>query len=98
MKRIFGCLCRVYGNEYTNLTLSDKAQAFYSGCSPLTIYEREVDVEDEDGYIIDTEYRYTMCGGFETIDYLHSRQWLTKDEINQYLEELADELAQEEEW
>lgn len=32
-----------YGNEKTNLTLTDKAYAFYCDADPMSIYERETD-------------------------------------------------------
>ena len=90
MKRIFGYFCRVYGNESTHLHLTDKAEMFYSGCDPLTIYERDEDVEDADGSIIDTEYRYTISGVVETIEWDRSRRWMTEDEVNALLEEVAN--------
>lgn len=44
---------KIYGNEKTHLTLSDKAQAYYDVTDPLRIEEYETD----DGYI----YNITGC-------------------------------------
>ena len=38
---------RIYGNEKTNLTLTEKAYQIYSNTDPLRIIEEEY--EDEDG-------------------------------------------------
>lgn len=93
MKHIYGRLCRVYGNEKTHLRLTEKAEQFYNDCDPLTIYERDEDIEDENGDIIDTDYRYTITGITETVNFDGSRKWLTGDDVNALLEEEADEFA-----
>lgn len=95
MKTIDGHICRVYGNEKTHLTLTDKAEVFYSNSSPLAIYERKIDREDKGGNIIDAEYLYTICGIIETRDARWRRQWLTEDDVNALFEEEADEIAGE---
>lgn len=95
-KNIFGHYCRKYGNEYTHLTLTEKAEKHYSESDPLSIWEREVDVEDEDGDIVGTEYRYTMTGMIETADIFGNRKWVTEDVVNDLLEESADALEEAE--
>ena len=68
-----------YGDTKTNLTLSDKAQDFYSGCDPLNIYEH-------------SNGTYSVTGLFCGED-------MTADEVNEMLEQLADEAAElEREW
>lgn len=89
MKSINGFPCRRYGSEYTYLTLSEKAEELYSGTDPMIIWER--DVEDiDDGEVLDITHLYTIRGTFETTD-----RWMTEDELNSMLEELADDLAEE---
>lgn len=87
MKKIDNYFCRHYGNENTHLALTDKADKVYSGSDPLDIWEREVDIEDEEGYITDTTYLYTMTGLFAT-----PGDWMTEDELNQRLEWIGNDL------
>ena len=86
MKKIDGHFCRVYGSENTHLTLTKKADKFYSETDPYRIYERET--EDEDG---DTVYLYTTRGFTDTPGI-----WMTEYELNEMLEAEADEIAGEE--
>lgn len=97
MKNFSGHFCRVYGNEHTALQLSEKAEKLYSGTDPMVIYEREVEIEDSDCSIIDTEMRYAIDGLFSTVDWAGRVEWLTADEINEHLEDIADELAEQDE-
>lgn len=94
-KIIFGHYCRKYGSENTHLTLTEKAEKHYSKSDPLSIWEWEVDVENENGDIIDTEYCYTITGMIETADIHGDRRWITEDEVNELLEESADALEEE---
>lgn len=72
-----------YGNEKTSLKLTEKALAVYSVTDPLRILEQTT--TDEDGSEIRT---YTMTGAIEA-------EGLTADEVNEMLEELADETKSE---
>lgn len=72
-----------YGNEKTSLKLTEKALAVYSVTDPLRILEQTT--TDEDGSEIRT---YTMTGAIEA-------EGLTADEVNEMLEELADETKGE---
>ena len=66
---------KIYGNENTNLTLTDKAFAVYSVCDPLQIEEHD------DG-------TYSLRG-------IEDRDGMTAEDVNCWLEELADELREE---
>lgn len=81
MRHIKGIgFCRVYGNEKTHLTLTQKAEAVYAGTDPLWIYEKElIDTERE----CEPEYRYYIRGAFEVDD-------INEFAVNKFLEELAD--------
>lgn len=65
-----------YGDTRTDLTLTEKAQKVYNVTDPIDIYERE---EDDDVFV------YTMRGVIEKDD-------LSADDVNQILEEFADEV------
>lgn len=87
LTKIDGYLCKLYGRDDTSLRLTDKAQNYYSDAS-YSIWEREADVE-EDGSIIDSVTVYTVTGS----DKRPMTGWMTEEETNAYLEELADEDA-----
>lgn len=70
----------VYGDNATNLTLSDNAYYAYSVTDPLEI----VEIEQDDGTFV-----YQMSGAYNP-SYL-----MTEEEINLYLEEVAAELREE---
>ena len=78
---------RVYGNEPTHLSLTEKAQRFCNVTDPIEIREfcHESIIEDEDENIIDVEktYTYDIVGCIEDHD-------LTADEVISLLEELAE--------
>lgn len=74
-------MTKKYGNEKTNLDLTAKALAVYSG-EEIDIYEHIV--EDEDG---NKTYTYTMHGIIEA-------DGITEDEVNKLLEDLGDQLAE----
>lgn len=80
---------KVYGNEPTNLRLTEKAQRYYDVADPLEIREfcHEHDVEDEDGNIIDVEktYTYDLVGCVEGYD-------IEEKELIELLEELSETL------
>ena len=82
MKKIDGHFCRVYGSENTHLTLTRKADEFYSMTDPYHIYECEA--EGENG---ETVYLYATRG------FTDSRDWMTEAELNEMLEAEADEIA-----
>ena len=63
---------KVFGNERTNLSLTNKAQSVYDSTDPIEIRE----FCDNDG-----NYSYDIIGCFE-------RTGLSADELNEYLEEL----------
>lgn len=65
-----------YGKDKTELSLSQKAQDFYSTCEPLRIHE----CVNPYG-----EYVYEITGCFE-------KRGLTEDELNEFLEELSDTM------
>ena len=73
---------RIYGNEKTNLTLTEKAYQIYSNTDPLRIIEEEY--EDEDGK---KKYRYFIAAYF-------GDKAMTEDELNAFLEEIADEIGE----
>ena len=74
-------MTRIYGNEKTNLTLTEKAYQIYSNTDPLQIVEEEY--EDENG---DKKYRYFFAAFF-------GDKPMTEDELNAFLEEIADEVG-----
>lgn len=67
--------CRIYGNEKTHLTLTDKAFAAYSVTDPLTI----VEFEDDTGMV-----SYSMHGAVD-------RGGMTEESVNAILENLVDD-------
>ena len=73
---------RIYGNEKTNLTLTEKAYQIYSNTDPLRIVEEEY--EDENG---EKEYRCFMAA------YLGDKP-MTEDALNAFLEYIADEVGE----
>ena len=73
---------RIYGNEKTNLTLTEKAYHIYSNTDPLRIIEEEY--EDENG---DKKYRYFIAAFF-------GDKPMTEVELNAFLEEIADEIGE----
>ena len=93
-KMIDGHFCRLYGNDNTHLILTEEAEHIYSNTDPLRIWEREVDVENDDGEIVGTEYRYTMEGVITTQDHRGRALWLTETEVNDELYSLAPDLDQ----
>lgn len=73
---------RIYGNEKTHLTLTEKAYQIYSNTDPLRIIEEEY--EDEDG---EKKYRYFIAAYF-------ADKAMTESELNAFLEEIADEIRE----
>lgn len=73
---------RIYGNEKTNLELTEKAYQIYSNTDPLRIVEEEY--EDENG---DKKYRYFIAAFF-------GDKAMTEKEINAFLELMADEVGE----
>ena len=73
---------RIYGNEKTNLTLTEKAYQIYSNTDPLRIIEEEY--EDENG---EKKYRYFIAAYF-------GDKAMTENELNAFLEEIADEIGE----
>lgn len=67
-----------YGGSKTHLTLTDKAEAFYSGTTPFDIYE----IEHDDG-----SYSYTYRFGKGD----RETKPMTEAELIEALEEMADE-------
>ena len=65
---------KIFGNENTNLILTDKASAMYADCDPLQI------IEQDDG-------SYSIRG-------IEDRDGLTAEDVNGWLEDLADEMKQ----
>lgn len=79
---------REYGMTKTHLSLTSKAEKYYSGATPFDIFEYEVDGPlDEDGYPEGVEYRYT----YKAFGDPESRM-MTEDELNAELEAMQDEL------
>ena len=80
---------REYGRESTHLRLTRKAFDLYNGSDFFTIYEHEIDIMDDDGWIVDTEYKYSYkaLGGPESAP-------MTAEELNAELEALADSIAE----
>ena len=72
---------RIYGDEKTNLELTEKAYQIYSNTDPLRIVEEEY--EDENG---DKKYRYFIAAFF-------GDKPMTEKEINDFLELMADEVG-----
>lgn len=75
-------MTRIYGHEKTNLTLTEKAYQIYSNTDPLRIIEEEY--EDEDG---EKKYRYFIAAYF-------GDKAMTENELNAFLEEIADEIGE----
>lgn len=73
---------RIYGNEKTHLTLTEKAEQIYSNTDPLRIIEEEY--EDDDG---EKKYRYFIATCF-------GNKAMTEDELNVFLEYMADKLGE----
>ena len=73
---------RIYGNEETHLTLTEKAEQIYSNTDPLRIIEEEY--EDEDG---EKKYRYFIAAYF-------GDKAMTENELNAFLEDIADEIGE----
>ena len=71
-----------YGNEKTHLTLTEKAYQINSNTDPLRIIEEEY--EDEDG---EKKYRYFIAAYF-------GDKAMTEDELNAFLEYIADEVGE----
>ena len=65
---------RIYGNEKTHLTLTEKAEQIYSNTDPLRIVEEEY--EDDNG---EKKYRYFIAAYF-------GDKPMTEDELNAFLE------------
>ena len=74
---------RIYGNEKTNLTLTEKAYQIYSNTNHLRIVEEEY--EDEDG---EKKYRY-----FIAISVYFKDKPMTEKEVNAFLESMANEIG-----
>ena len=72
---------RIYGNEKTHLTLTEKADQIYSNTDPLRIVEEEY--EDGDG---ERKYRYFIAAFF-------GDKPMTEFELNAFLEYMADEVG-----
>lgn len=89
LTKIDGYLCKLYGRDDTSLRLTDKADHYYSDAGCYSIWEREADVEDDDRSIIDSVTVYTVTG----YDRKPMTGWMTEEQTNAYLEELADEDA-----
>ena len=68
----------IYGNEKTHLALTEKAYQFYSDTDRIRIVEEEY--EDENG---EKKYRYFIAVYF-------GDKAMTGEQINAFLEELAD--------
>lgn len=73
---------RIYGDEKTHLTLTEKADQIYSNTDPLKIIEEEY--EDDDG---EKKYRYFIAAYF-------GDKAMTADELNAFLEYMADEVGE----
>jgi hypothetical protein len=73
-------MVRSYGNEPTNLHLTVKAYAIFCNTDPIDIYERAI--EDNDCNVVGYEY---FCRGCIEADHL------AEEEVNNMLEELAEE-------
>ena len=75
-------MTRIYGNEKTNLTLTEKAYQIYSNTDMLRIIEEEC--EDENG---EKKYRYFIAAYF-------GDKAMTEYELNAFLEYMADEVGE----
>lgn len=75
---------RIYGNEKTNLTLTEKADQIYSNTYMLRIIEEEY--EDEYG---EKKYRY-----FIAISVYFKDKPMTEKGINAFLESMANEIRE----
>ena len=94
MTKFDGHFCNKYGSYKTHLFLSKKAERIYSNSDPLVIYECEFDIENCNGDIIGSEFRYAGDGVVTTQDYTRRYNWITAEEVNELLEAEADELAE----
>lgn len=65
---------KIFGNDKTALTLTDKAATMYAECDPLQIIEHD--------------------GGSYSIRGIEDRDGMTAEEVNEWLEDLADEMKQ----
>ena len=73
---------RIYGNEKTHLELTDKAFDIYSNTDHLRIVEEEYDSDDGE-----KKYRYFIAAYF-------GDKAMTEDELNAFLEYMADEVGE----
>lgn len=96
MTKFDGHYCNKYGSDKTHLFLSKKAERICSNSDPLNIYEREFDIENCNGDIIGSEFRYAVDGVITTQDYTRRYNWITSAELNEMLEELADQFVYDE--
>lgn len=72
---------RFYGNEKTNLTLSDKAEKAYAEILPFLIIEYEdIDVQGN------KEFFYEIKGA------LGDYQYMSADQVNSFLEYVYDKI------
>lgn len=84
---------RVYGNEPTKLSLSDKAQKYYSECDPYTILELEKDSEDGEELPAERLYYFGSVPKHEALRVLCSKfrsDLCTEQELNCILEYFYD--------
>ena len=72
---------RIYGDEKTNLALTEKAYQIYSNTDPLRIIEEEY---EDDG---EKKYRYFIAAFF-------GDKPMTENELNAFLEYMADEAGE----
>lgn len=76
---------RIYGDESTHLTLTDKARKYYDGVNPVRITEHvTLNNDGSEEYL----YTYMEGGGPETGP-------MTADELNQMLEAVQDDIDSE---
>lgn len=94
MTKFDGHYCNKYGSDKTHLFLSKKAERICSNSDPLNIYERELDIENCNGDIIGSEFRYAVDGVITTQDYTRRYNWITAAEVNEILEAEADANAE----
>ena len=97
-KMIDGHWARSFGNENTNLRWSDfprKVSALIESGDGHDIWEREVDLEDEDGSITERTYLYAIWNTHERHVSWDRPEWLSLDDLIARLSEEADEIAGE---
>ena len=98
MKKIDGYYCRSVGNDATHLnynSLPDKVLHLFACGDSCDIWERKDETIDDDGIVTDITYLYAIYNINERHNSWETVSWMTEDELVSYLEDVADEIAEQ---